>query len=94
MAYPFGDAVQGSDAALPKEEFARHLAKVQGAMEARDLDLQLVTGPENIFYVCGQQTPGYYTFQCLCIPRRSQPFLICVGWRRPTPVPTRSSTRS
>jgi Xaa-Pro dipeptidase len=79
MGYPFGDAVQGSDAALPKQEFDRHIADVQNAMSARHLDLLLVTGPENIFYVCGQQSPGYYSFQCLGIPSSGPPFLVLRG---------------
>ncbi len=36
-----------------------------------------VTGPENIFYLTGQQTPGYYTFQALILPADGDPvFLI------------------
>jgi Xaa-Pro dipeptidase len=34
----------------------------------------LLTGPENIFYLTGQQTPGYYTFQSLCVPAAGEPF--------------------
>jgi Xaa-Pro dipeptidase len=79
MGYPFGEAVQGSDAALPKEELNRHLAEVQKVIKSRNLDLLLVTGPENIFYVCGQQSPGYYSFQCLCIPSSGEPFLFLRG---------------
>jgi Xaa-Pro dipeptidase len=77
--YPFGEAVAGSDAAFPKAEFDRHLAAVQIGMAAKDLDLLLVTGPENIFYLCGQQSPGYYMFQCLCVPRSGRPFLVLRG---------------
>ena len=32
------------------------------------MDCAVFTGPENIFYLTGQQTPGYYTFQCLILP--------------------------
>ncbi|HVZ17087.1 MAG TPA: Xaa-Pro peptidase family protein [Terriglobales bacterium] len=79
MGYPFGTVIKGSDAALPKAEFDRHLSEVQKAIQARNLDLLLVTGPENIFYVCGQQSPGYYSFQCLCIPSTGQPFMLMRG---------------
>jgi len=45
-------------------------------MAERELDLFMTTGPENIFYLCGHQTIGYYMFQCLCVPARGEPFLI------------------
>jgi Xaa-Pro dipeptidase len=79
MGYPFGETIQGSDAALPKAEFDRHLAAVQSQVQLRGLDLLLVNGPENIFYTCGQQSPGYYMFQCLCVPNSGSPFLFLRG---------------
>jgi Xaa-Pro dipeptidase len=79
VSYPFGETKMGSDAAFPKDEFDRHLAGVRKRMEKRNIDLLLVTGPENIFYICGQQTPGYYSFQCLCVPLNREPFLVCRG---------------
>ena len=44
-------------------------------MDEKSFDLVLLSGPENIFYLIGQQTPGYYTFQSLCVPasRRAVP---------------------
>jgi Xaa-Pro dipeptidase len=76
MTYPFGAVTAGSDAALPREEYGQHLKKAQAAIGKRGLDLLLLTGPENIFYVAGQQTPGYYTFQTLCVPADGAPFLV------------------
>jgi Xaa-Pro dipeptidase len=76
MTYPFGAVTAGSDAALPREEYGQHLKKTQAAIGKRGLDLLLLTGPENIFYVAGQQTPGYYTFQTLCVPADGAPFLV------------------
>jgi Xaa-Pro dipeptidase len=76
MTYPFGAVTAGSDAALPRAEYAQHLKKTQAAIGKRGLDLLLLTGPENIFYVAGQQTPGYYTFQTLCVPAEGAPFLV------------------
>lgn len=76
MNYPFGDTVKGSDSAFPREEFSRHLAGAQAAIQAREIDLLLVNGPENIFYLCGHQTPGYYMFQCLAVPAAGEPFLV------------------
>ena len=49
------------------------------AMATKGFDLFLTSGPENIFYLTGQQTPGYYTFQCLCVPQTGEPFHILRG---------------
>jgi Xaa-Pro dipeptidase len=48
-------------------------------MAARGLDLYLTSGPENVFYLSGQQTPGYYTFQCLAVPAAGEPFHVIRG---------------
>ena len=48
-------------------------------MEEKGFDLVLLSGPENIFYLIGQQTPGYYTFQSLCIPAQGEPFHVLRG---------------
>lgn len=70
---------QGAESVFPQTEYAGRLAQVRAAMAERDLELALLSGPENIFYLTGQQTPGYYTFQCLCIPREGEPFLVIRG---------------
>jgi Xaa-Pro dipeptidase len=67
---------QGAETVFPEAEYEGRIARVRAAMADRQLDLALLSGPENIFYLTGQQTPGYYTFQCLCIPREGQPFLV------------------
>lgn len=66
----------GCDAAFPREEFDRHLAAFQRVLAKNKIDLYLTSGPENIFYLSGQQTPGYYTFQCLGVPAKGKPFLV------------------
>src|SRR5438128_1977780 len=48
-------------------------------MATRGIDLYLTSGPENVFYLSGQQTPGYYTFQCLAIPAAGEPFHVLRG---------------
>ena len=67
---------QGAESAFPKDEYDGRLAALRRAMAARGLDLVLISGAENIFYLTGQQTPGYYTFQCLCVPADGAPFLV------------------
>ena len=69
----------GSDAAFPKQEYDRRCARLKRVLKKRGIDLYLTSGAENIFYLTGQQTPGYYTFQCLGVPARGAPFLLCRG---------------
>src|SRR5262249_12760573 len=69
----------GSEAAFPREEFARRQAALRERMVARGLDLYLTSGPENVFYLTGQHTPGYYTFQCLAVPAAGEPFHVLRG---------------
>ena len=66
----------GSEAAFPMREFDGRVAALQAILTEKNLDLFLTSGPENIFYLTGQQTPGYYTFQCLCVPAEGSPFLM------------------
>lgn len=71
------DVIQGQESAFPKEEYARRQALAREGLAAAGLDALVVTGPENIFYLTGQQTPGYYTFQALILPADGDPvFLI------------------
>ena len=68
--------VQGSESAFPKAEYDARVAKARTALAAAGLDAMVVTGPENIFYLTGQQTPGYYMFQALVLPVDGDPVFI------------------
>jgi Xaa-Pro dipeptidase len=59
---------QGSAAAFGSAEFSARVAAARQQLERHNLEIFIVTGPENIFYLTGQQTPGYYTFQALLLP--------------------------
>ena len=61
-------ADHGAIPAFDEAEYRARLDAVRRELVARDLDLGLVSTPENIFYLTGQQTPGYYTFQALLLP--------------------------
>ena len=69
----------GSEAAFPREEFARRQAALRERLAARGIDLYLTSSAENVFYLSGQQTPGYYTFQCLAVPASGEPFHVLRG---------------
>ncbi|NHN89776.1 M24 family metallopeptidase [Acetobacter conturbans] len=70
------DVTSGMEATFTKEEFAERQAKAREGMEKAGLDAMLVTSPENIYYLTGQQTPGYYTFQCLVLPAQGEPAFV------------------
>lgn len=69
----------GSEAAFPREEFTRRQAALRERMVARGIDLYLTSSAENVFYLTGQQTPGYYMFQCLAVPASGEPFHVLRG---------------
>ena len=67
---------QGSESAFPKAEYDARVRRAREALAAAGLDAMIVTGPENIFYLTGQQTPGYYTFQALVLPVDGEPIFV------------------
>ena len=61
---------------FPAEEYDRRLQAVRDLMARNNLDVLLVHTPENIFYLTGYQTPGYYWHQVLVLPLDSKPVFI------------------
>ncbi|WP_067461010.1 M24 family metallopeptidase [Actinomadura macra] len=49
-------------------EYMQRINALKADAAARGVDAVLVTGPENITYLTGYQTPGYHIFQCLIVP--------------------------
>lgn len=70
---------QGAKSAFDKAEYDRRLLGVRKEMARKGFDLLLTSGSENVFYLTGQQTPGYYAFQCLGVPQSGEPFLVLRG---------------
>lgn len=58
------------------EEFQTRLDGVRARMDERGLDALLITTPENIHYLSGYQTPGYYFFLGLIVPLNGEPVLV------------------
>ena len=58
---------------FPREEFQRRLAALRERMTSRGLDVLLVYTPENMYYLTGYQTTGYYAYQCLVVPWSRSP---------------------
>ncbi|MGH6912507.1 MAG: M24 family metallopeptidase [Geminicoccales bacterium] len=64
------------DLVFSMAEFERRLQAVRKELDWRGLDALIVTTPENIFYLTGYQTPGYYYFQALVVPLAGEPFMV------------------
>lgn len=61
---------------FPAAEYEQRLSRLREALHARDLDAVVVHTPENICYLSGHATPGYYTYQCLVVPADGAPALL------------------
>src|SRR5262245_7577870 len=57
-------------------EYGRRLEAVRRNMEQRAVDVLLTTVPENIVYLTGYESLGYFTYQILIVPRAGEPILV------------------
>lgn len=57
-------------------EFRRRLKFVQDRMDENDIDILFVTTPENIYYLTGYRTTGYYFYQALIVLKDRDPVFI------------------
>lgn len=69
-------ASQGAESAFERAEYDARIARARLSMAERGIDALVVTGPENIYYLSGQQTPGYYTFQCMIVSLDDEPVFL------------------
>lgn len=58
------------------QEFKGRVESVQSTIRDRDLDALLVTTPENIYYLSGLDTTGFYSYQCLIVPKTGEPAFV------------------
>ena len=62
--------------AFTPEEFVRRYDVIQAAMDRQGLDAVLARGPENITYCSGYETPGYYKYHCVVVPKDGEPVFL------------------
>lgn len=62
--------------AFPESTYATRLELIQAALVSDGLAGTLLLDPENIFWLTGYQTIGYFTFQALYVPLEGRPVLI------------------
>lgn len=61
---------------FPLEEFKDRLTKVRLKMEEGAVNSLLITAPENIYYLTGYHTLGYFSYQLLIVPIKEDPILL------------------
>lgn len=66
----------GRRLAFSVEEYGERLRKVQKALDERGVFGLLVHTPENICYLTGYQTSGYFAYQVLFVPAQGEPVLL------------------
>ena len=69
-------AVSGQELPFPTAELDRRMARAREALAASGLESALLFDPENIFYLTGYQTIGYFTYQALLVSTNAAPVLI------------------
>jgi Xaa-Pro dipeptidase len=62
--------------AFATDEFKQRLTKVQENMQHEGIDLLMLHAPENIYYLSGYQTSGYFAYQTLIVTPSSAPTLL------------------
>jgi Xaa-Pro dipeptidase len=66
----------GNRQAFTTEEFKARVKRVQAAMAEQGIDILLLHGPENIYYVTGHQTSGYFAYQTVVLEQTGDPQLL------------------
>jgi Xaa-Pro dipeptidase len=59
-----------------RSEYDERIAKVRAGMASDGLDVLLVYWPENIYYLTGYDSLGYFNYQLLVVPASGEPFMV------------------
>lgn len=70
--------------ALPAQELEERRAAVRERMRDRGLDVLLVVGPENIYYLSGLNFQGYFSLTALILTLQGEPWLVAREMERAT----------
>ncbi len=62
--------------AFSTEEFQGRVRRVQARMSEAGIDVLLVHAPENIYYLTGHQTSGYFAYQAVVLAQEGEPQLL------------------
>lgn len=58
------------------KEFQGRVKRLREGIAARELDAVLIHTPENIYYLTGYRTPGYYAYQTFIVPLSQEPVIL------------------
>ena len=58
------------------DEYQQRLDAMRARMQRKGVDVMLIHSPENLYYISGYQTPGYYWYQTLLVPLDQEPVFI------------------
>jgi Xaa-Pro dipeptidase len=58
------------------DEYQARVAAVRAEMAKRGVDILLIHTPENMLYLTGYQTAGYFSYQCLALPIDGEPAIL------------------
>jgi len=58
------------------DEYRHRLDALRSRMACKGVDAMLIHTPENIYYISGYQTPGYYYYLALVVPLDREPILV------------------
>jgi Xaa-Pro dipeptidase len=64
---------QPFDLPFPVAEYAARVKRVQQEMERRGIDVLMINHLENIYYLTGYRTIGFYSFMALFVPASGDP---------------------
>ena len=68
--------MKGNRQAFSTIEYKARLQRVQAEMRRRDIPVLLLHSPENIYYLSGYQTSGYFAYQVLIVTEAEEPTLL------------------
>src|ERR1051326_1949389 len=57
-------------------EYRRRYGLILDQMKAQGIDVLLVRSPENLTYISGFETPGYYKYHCLVVAAGMEPVFV------------------
>ena len=69
-------AKRGSELPFPPTTLAERVRSIQTRLRADGLAGALLFDPENIYYLTGFQSLGYFTYQALLLPSAGRPTLV------------------
>ena len=64
------------DLPFAMSEYRARLASTRRHMIGLEIDLLMCSTPENIYYLTGFNSRGYYAYQCLFIPLDGEPWMV------------------